>query len=319
MIKSRYSEHDFPAVRLRTGLYSWRAYGGDEPPQQATSTTTVQQQYSPEESAARAKIFSEGERAYNATSEQIKNSAYPGAKPVDFSADTLAARDRLRNWSTGTGQGFSNMLGSAASYGLESAMNPMRNWGVQGVLDANQRQLFKGLTDTGGTLAKIRGGFGDSLQGSGDSSRQGIAEGLAMQGYAQALGDSNSKILSSAYKDSQDTFARTLALAPQIQQAAMSPMLAQAALGQQQEGQDQAIANYNANAGAWKYNAPWAALGNWANIVNGMANPSTTTTGQAPVTGGGGMNPLGLGLTALSLAMPGGGSLGGGLIGSLFG
>ncbi len=59
------------------------------------------------------------------------------------------------------------------------------------------------------------------------------------------------------------------------------PVATLSGIGAQQENIAQQEAAYQANANMWGLNAPWAPLQNYANIVYGGANPSTTSTSDA--------------------------------------
>jgi len=89
------------------------------------------------------------------------------------------------------------------------------------------------------------------------------------------------KMASAAYDKGQDTFSRTLALAPQTMNMQNQPVSTLSGIGAQQEDIAQQVNAYNANANMWGLNAPWAPLQNYANIVYGGANPSTSSVSIA--------------------------------------
>lgn len=259
--------------------------GGSKSP---TSTTTVNQNYSPEEAARRAALMAEGERIYGTT----KGAVPQGPTP---SADTLQAQQMMRGAAAGPVTDIAGMMPQAVQFGMHDVLNPASNPALQATLDTATRQVGNAYTDPGGVLARIRQGF-DIQNSGGSSTREGIAGGIAGREYLNTIGDVTGRITSDAYSKGLDTFSRTMALAPQAISTATAPAGITSAVGQQTEA-------YQEAARQWDLAAPWAALGPYANIVNGLSNPSTTTTATAP------------GATKSSI----GGALGGALTGAAIG
>lgn len=244
--------------------------GGDTP----ATTTTVN--YTPEERAARSKVMGEAQSIYDAQKPKLNTMGYPGAAPVGFDQYTLAAQD-LAVQNAGNAQTNIADINRGVSYGLNGAMdvnsNPWLTKAVQGAI----RPITESYTDTGGVMSQIR----DGAQGAGQfgSSRQGIAEGIAAGRYADAVGDVSSRMYSDAYNKGQDTFARTLAFAPQAMDASMQPVNWLSGVGAQNEGLAQAQAQYDADSKMWDLNKDWAGLNNLANIIYGGGSGQSVTTG----------------------------------------
>ena len=262
------------------------------------SSTTVNQLYSPEEAARRQKVMDEAQRIYGTAG------AVP--PPTGATADTLEAQNRLRSFSTGTGQQIADQTAGALKFGLGDVLNPNSNPALQQTLNTATRQVTDSYLNPGGALSQIRSHFG---QGPGAGTREAIAVGLANQGYLNTIGDVSGRITSDAYNKGLDTFSRTLAFAPQAYNLASAPAMTQDAVGQQIEG-------YAEQNRLHDINAPWSNLQNYANIVFGGANPSTQTTATGPGTTN--VQRAGMALAGASLGYQVGGAPGA-LLGAAFG
>lgn len=255
------------------------------------STTNVTQMYSPEEAARRAKVMAEAERAY-------ANAPVVGG-PAGASADTLAAQDRMRAFSTGAGQQIANQAGGALKFGLGDVLYPESNPALRATQEAAVRPITEAYTGPGGALQQVRDHFG---QGPGAGSREAIALGLTNRSYLNTVGDVSSRIASEGYNRGLDTFSKSLATAPSVYGLGMQPAATQDLVGQQTEGYQEAQRQ-------WQLNQPWMNLQNYANVVFGGASPGTQTTSQGP-----GMSNVQRGGMALSGAAMGamvGGPVGG--------
>jgi hypothetical protein len=239
------------------------------------SSTSTQQNYSPEEAARRTQVMDEATRIYNATAGAAQNSPYPGTQPVPFSPDSITAQNYSRDYALGPAVQQAANMNNAVQFGLYDVLFPQTNPALQSSIDAAIRPITQSYTDTGGVMSQIR----DSAQGAGQfgSSRQGVAEGIAAGRYANAIGDTSSKMANENYQKGLDTFSRTLAFAPQALQSGLMPANILSGIGAQNEQQAQQIQDYLANARMWDYNAPWTPLQNYANIVFGGANPTSTS------------------------------------------
>lgn len=266
-----------------------RYYGGDDPPPQQ-STTTVNQLYSPEEAARRAALMAQAEQIY-----KQQSAALPGLKPGGPSADTLEAQKRMKALA-GTGGPLEQLnanLMNATNWGLTKAIDPANDPGFQGVLSGALRQVENKYTDPGGVMSQIRGNFTAGNSG-GASTREGIASGIAGREYLNTVGDVTSRMYSDAYGKGLDTFARTMALAPQNASMLMQPANLISAVGAQNEA-------YDERRRMWEAESPWMAFNPYASAVMGMSNPSTQTTATAPGAQKNPMAPLGMAMMGATL------------------
>jgi len=295
--------HDFPPqIELIAGK-RFRFYKGGEA---APSNTTTQQVYSPEEQAARNRLMSEAEQIYN-MQKQAAQGAYPGAKPVAPGGATRQAQDMMAQSAVGTQTQMAKDLAAANSFGLNDVLYPGSNPALQATIDTATREVGEAYTDPGGVLSNIRSGF---VQGapSGQSSREGIAMGVAGRGYLNAIGDVTGKIASEGYGQGLDFMGKTMALAPQNMQAQNMPAMSLSAVGAQKDMQRQAEEDYAAAGREWKINAPSAAMQPYTNAIMGLSNPATHTTGTPAQAGRNSMAPVGMAMQGAALGsmiMPG--------------
>ena len=249
------------------------------------SSTTTTQNFSPEEAAQREKVQTEASRIYGATADASQIAAYPGQQPVPFSPQTVAAQQYAQQYALGPAVEQANNINNAVSFGLSDVLYPETNPALQQTIDAAIRPIYQDYTDTGGVLSKIRDG--SVAAGQFGSSRQGVAEGIASGRYANAVGDTAAKVATEGYNRGLDTFSRTLAFAPQALQTGLQPANILSGIGAQNEGQAAEMESYLNNSRMWDYNAPWMPLQNYANIIYGGSNPTTSTSSEAA------SNPLG--------------------------
>jgi hypothetical protein len=232
--------------------------GGSSTP----ATTTVNQLYSPEEAAMRTDVMGDASQLYNKLKGKIKKFA-----PVGPSQATQDAQGQLLDWAGGQGQQLADTTSGYSNWLMGDARKAESNPYLQSHIDAAIRPITQSYTDPGGVFSSIR----TSSIADGPSSRQGIAEGIMGGRYMQTIGDVSSRMAGENYQNALRAGTQALALAPQTAQVGQAPALATGAVGTQQEA-------YDAEQRAWKMNAPWLNLQNYANIVFGGANPGTTTT-----------------------------------------
>lgn len=264
-------------------------------------TTTTRQTYSPEEEAARAKIFAEGQQLYN--QQQPGAGTYQGPGVVGFSEPSKQA--------FGTQLGIAGQAVPTAQEALRSAnfnlndaryvgSNPYAQDAIRAALDPIVR------THQTSTMPGLR--LGAAQQNTGMSTRQGIAEGLATEALYRTLGNTASGMASGMYNSGLNASVATQGQLPQIMQGAQMPGLMQSQVGTALEQQAQAEENLAATKRLQQTQGPWELLQNWSSLVGGMSNP-TTTTQQQGTGAGGGFNPMQLIGGGLSMA---------GMLGSLF-
>jgi hypothetical protein len=302
---------DLEGQIVKTGYHKGGSSGG-------SSTQTVQN-YSPEEAANRAKVQKEGERIYDAVSGNVSASPYPGAQPVGLPGDSYTGQNLTKAGANTVANQYLPALGQATQFGLSNVLDPNSNQYLKSTIDATIRPITESYTDAGGVMSQIRNNA-IANGGQGNSTRQGVAEGIAAGRYANAIGDAASKVTTDAYGKGLDTFSKIYGLAPNAASLTTMPGQAYSAVGSQNQNQAQLQENYAADSRNWQLNKDWLPLQNWANIVYG-SGPTGSTTESKTNGGGSGSNTA---MGALGGALSGyqafgpWGALGGAVLGGLF-
>ncbi|HYE38160.1 hypothetical protein [Methylocaldum sp.] len=305
-----------PLNKLNRRLFKGSGGGG-------SSTQTVQN-YSPEEAANRSQIQNTAEQLYKQTAKKIGESPYPGAQVVPLNQDQLTGQNLTRTAANTMASQYLPQLGEATKFGLSDVLDVNSNPYLQSAISASVRPITESYTDAGGVMSSIRN---NSIAngGQGNSTRQGVAEGIAAGRYAQAIGDTASRVTSDAYGKGLDTFSRIYGLTPQTMQATTMPGTAYGAVGQQNQNMAQAQENYLGDSRNWDLNSGWIPLQNWANIVYGAGSSgSTTSTSGSGTQSGGAAGALGGAMSGAQLGSMFGpmgtgiGAIGGAVLGGLF-
>lgn len=332
----------------------------------SSTNTTTQVNYSPEEAARRTQVMDESTRVYNATAGQAQAMGYPGSAPVGYTDDTYGAQQMVRNnvnqtaYDVGMGREYQantrntlpqtmnqqavnnawsnyqqQLMGQSVQYGLNGAMDVQNNPYLASAMRAAVRPITESYMDPGGVMSGIRTNAENTGQYGG--SRQGIAEGIAAGRYASAVEDAVSKMGSEAYKQGQETYAKTLGAvndwskagtANTTANAQYAQNLAEAAqaqaattnqlndtyqnaannlsgVGAQNENLAQQWADYAANQRLWQLNSQWLPLQNYASLVYGTGGQGTTASSNYSTAGRSGLGQaaagVGAGLTLASL------------------
>lgn len=255
---------------------------GSKPPKNTTTTTT--QSFAPTEQAARDRVFSRAEDAFQQQQQAIQAGS-PQAAPVPFSPETLQSQQQVLNFAQTGGQQGADLAQGALRFGLQDALSPNANPHLNELLDLTTRRLTEDFFESGGLNQQVRQNSVNAGQVGG--SRNQIAEGLATGKLGQAIADAQVQIRNNAFDKGQDTFARTLAFTPQTLQTGLFPASLTGAVGAQNENLQQLLANFEGDQRAFDLNAPFVPVQNFANIVTGASAPGTTVTGQIPRSGGG--------------------------------
>ena len=261
------------------------------------------------------------------TSNTPAGNANPAPVPIPFDPLTLESQNSLLDFARGPGATGVADAQAGLNYGLNDARDPFNNPALSNILDTVNRRLSQQFTDPGGPLSQIRD---QQLQaGQYGGTRQGIGEGIATARFGEILGDTTAQIVNNAYNTGQDTFIKSLGLAPQTLQLGALPATQIGAVGAQNENQAAALENYDASGRYFDLNSPFTALQNYANIVNGTVSPGQLSTGTPGVGGGssggiGGILSGGLGGASTGAAVSGGNpyavaiGAGVGILGSIF-
>jgi len=208
----------------------------------------------------------------------LQTQSFAGA--LDF-ADT-GARD-IANLSA---QGYATGIGAA---------NPLQNPFFHDTVNAIINPVTKQLTQQ--VLPQIDAGAVQSGQYGG--SRQGVAQGQAIDAYQQNVLDSVSKFGSNAYGQGLDSLTRTLGLTPAVTQAQLTPSQIPGQVGDALQQYQQQLINSDIQRFNFGQAQPVQSLQNYAGLVG---NPLGTSQTQVQPGASGSNLTSGLGGAALGLA-----------------
>lgn len=257
-------------------------------------STTTQVVYSPSEQAARDAIFAQGEALYNRNLPTA--GTYQGPRPVGTDPATQLAQDI----GIGTGlnaQGTANNALAATNFALTDARNVNSNPYLQAAMEAALRPATRAFSET--TMPALR--MGGMATGTGGSSRQGVAEGIAARGLQDAAADIGSRMAYQGYQSGLDASLSAARNLPQIMSGVSAPASMISNVGAQRENIAGEREAYDALVREQAISGPWQLLQARAGLMQGMANPTTQTNTQLPRQGIGPTQILGgaLGLGSL--------------------
>lgn len=207
--------------------------------------------------------------------------------------------------------------GTSASWLSPGALDVNNNPTIQGSIDRATRPITENLMNV--ALPGIR----DSAERTGNfgSSRQGVAEGLAVGQASKAIGDASSDVVSKAYQSNVDAQLKALGLLPQTAAVQTQGDLTTSGVGDVRQALEQARLNQNVSNFNYDQLAPFLQSKEIMSLLTGLPGGSATTTASTPqknqLTGalGGAATGASLG----SAIMPGAGTAIGGGLGALLG
>lgn len=244
-------------------------------------------------------VLGQAQQLYQQGGPQI--STEPWTAP--FNPTQVAAQNAATNYATGQAPAIAGQAGQAFATTSNPALmlDPNNNPYLAQYAKGAVQPIYDQLNQT--TLPAItNSAFGSHLVG---SNREGIAQGLAIQGADRAAGDVTSNIYSTAYGQGLDSLLKSEGLAPTVQGTGLTGANVLGAVGQQQNDLAQAELDQANQTFNYNQQLPWNTLAAYQNLVQG--NYGGTTTAD---TGGQDQNPL------LQLL---GGGLSGAAVGSTFG
>lgn len=197
-------------------------------PQTPTQTTTYNP--SPQEQEL-VNLAMPGIRNFAAT----PLTRYQGDTVADFTQPQQQGQQMALNAASGAQQGTADRASQTSNFWLGGdTWNPQTNQMLGSAIQAAQRPLYQNLTEQ--VLPNIRSEFG---AGGFGSSRQGIAEGLAVGRTQQAAGDVGAKMAEDLYKTNVGAQMQALGLVPTVQGAQVAPAMTTSAVGDVQQNLEQ--------------------------------------------------------------------------------
>lgn len=209
-----------------------------------------------------------------------------------FTPEEVAAQQQALQ-AAGLQQGVAGTAAGSLQEALNLPGNIIQRPEVAAAISAAQRPILEQLTEQ--ALPGISAGALGAGQVGG--SRQGIAEGLAIQGAQDASALASAQIASDALRTASQARSQALFATPQIQQALLAPSITQATVGrdirelgqaQAQEAQDIEAINQLAQADALQAYAQLLAplLGGFSDTTQTISGARTgPSRGQAAAGG----------------------------------
>lgn len=240
---------------------------------------------------------------------------FPGQTVAPFDPATAQAQSNIVGTAAPAAQGIADQLASAQNRVLSGELLfPESNPALQQVIEGAIRDINQNLTEV--QLPSIRRGATATRSIGG--SRQGIAEGIALRGASDAVGDTSAGIRTTGFLSGLDALTRGLTTAPGSIQAQAGPASLLDAVGIQRRDLNQAQLNAGRERFEFERDAEAIQLERLAGFLPGGAGGTTTQQGgrgasQARTT-------LGLAATGASIGTaiyPGIGSAVGAGIGAL--
>lgn len=229
---------------------------------------------------------------------------YPGQTVANFAPATDTAHGFLTDKAVEAARLNDNSIQPAIQTGLNS-FDVANNPAVKGMVDASTRPIIQQLNEQ--ALPNIRSG--SVASGTLGGSRQGLAEGQAVERTARAAMDTSAGIYGNAYGQGLNTLSATLGQLPALESSAYQPGQILSAVGDQQRQLDQE--KINAEIAKWTYNQqlPYTKLTEYGNTVSkpfgGTATSDVTATGDSTSqTLGAILSGLGIGTSLWKLLFP---------------
>lgn len=240
-------------------------------PQQQTTSTTYQ--LSPEQRQL-MDLAMPGVTAFAAKTPE----RYQGTTIAGFDKDQIAGQNAAL-----TGAGTQTQLGQAGASTTQQWLSPQaldvnNNPAVAGMMEANRRAVTDNLMQT--ALPGIR----DSAERSGNfgSSRQGIAEGLAIGKSNQALADANANTLNNAYNTNVESQLKALGLLPQTTNNVTTGAQTTSAVGDVRQALDQARLSENVSNFNYDQLAPYLQSKDIMSLLTGLPGGTNVSTASVP-------------------------------------
>lgn len=240
---------------------------------QQAPTQTTQQVLSPEQREL-MQLAMPGVREFAASVPQ----RYQGSTTAGFDPSQVAGQEQALGAAGTVGNLGASGAGTTGYWLSPQALDVTNNPAIGGAIDAATRPVYENLTRT--ALPAVRSGAAQT--GNFGGSRQGIAEGLAIQGAGNTAGDISSRIASEAYGQNVRAQLQALGLLPQTQQAQLAEATTTSGVGDvrqqmQQRLLDEQVGNFN-----YDQYAPFLQSREILSLLQGLPGGSTVSTGSVP-------------------------------------
>ncbi len=250
-------------------------------------------------------VFTQAQNQYR----QNLNNTFPAQTVAPQSQATLDAQDELLNYIVPLLKGMTGDVANAQKFGLEGVLD-VNNPVTQGAIQAATRPIQENLSYV--ALPQIQKDA--ILSGNLGSTRQGVAEGLAIGQTGRAIGETSANIANTAHGQALNTFIQTLGLTPQTMKSMTTPAVVGDAVGQQQRDFAQQLIDEQVSKHLFEQNKADDALATYASLVSAPQGGTSSTVGIAPAGRSSGlMGVLGGAAAGFQIGGPWGAAIGGAL------
>lgn len=202
---------------------------------------------------------------------------YGGDWTAGFTDAEKTAQRGLLDYAGGAGRDFATSGINASKFAMNApdiANNPYLGRYIEAAVRPIQSDLNARVLPNIRDQSTVAGQYGGS--------RQGIMEGLAVQGAQQATGDIASKISEGAYGQGLNAQSQALANAPNIFKLGMSPELVTGAVGGEQRQMNQADIDQQRQMFEYKQILPFLMLQQYMASIGGDYGSTGTSETQGP-------------------------------------
>lgn len=238
--------------------------GGNEAPAPVGSTTTA----NPAQQKQIDNLMGRAGEQYESAA------AAPGAAPPSFAGpndNIQGGWEGMQDYASGGGSGVSD----AAQSGWGDLLNSMDV--------ANNQQVQDQITQSNTQIAdqfnqQVMPGISNNAVGAGQfgSSRQGIAEGQAASGAADAMASNATNIMSNAYETGSRNVQSAVNNAGNMWDLGARESMTQGQIGQDQAGWEQARLDDASQRWQSEQNRPWELLSMYQGLIQGNYGGVTT-------------------------------------------
>jgi len=218
-------------------------------------------------------VFSQAQNLYNTNTPQY----YPGQTVAGQTPATTQAQDYMMNLAQTQMPGYAQNVMGASNFAL-NAPDINNNPAFQSAVSAAINPAVRGFQTA--VMPTIRADFG---QGENyGSSRRAIATGLASEALSNNIFNTAATMGNQAYNAGLDAQGRAIALSPSVLQNLQQPALAMDVVGQQQQAYQQDLINAEIQKWNFQETAPWQALTQYQNLIQGNYGGQSYGTTTAP-------------------------------------
>jgi len=242
-------------------------FGGGGKGGGGSSTTT--QELAPEQRELLGLVIPEARRISENTPELFPGSSIQGFDPLQTQAQgqaVTAAGGQVQQLAD-QGTQANNFLTSGAV--LDPRLNPGLQGAIQAAIAPIQRQFTTSVLPGIRQEAITAGGFGGS--------RQGIAEGLASQGFLDSIGNAASNVVNPGFLAGLQAFTSGISNTQDLQDAALRPSTAVDAVGAQKQALAQGQLSEQAQRFLSEQILPFSVAQDIAALAFGIGGGSSTT------------------------------------------